>query len=79
MPQGRERIESEQEMREWLQEAVTGLCETREDDDPGCDLPEINPVSFSDQGVLTKNEGIVIAFPDGREFQITIVRSKTAE
>lgn len=32
--------------------------------------------TFSDAGVLTMNKGIVIETDDGREYQITIVRSK---
>jgi hypothetical protein len=31
--------------------------------------------TFRDAGVLTNNRGLVIAFPNGQEFQITIVES----
>jgi hypothetical protein len=31
--------------------------------------------SFEEAGVITSNEGFVITFPNGEEFQITIVRS----
>lgn len=78
MADGRERIETETEMREWLQEAITDLCDAREEEDADADIPERNPRSFNEAGVLTTNEGIVITFPDGREFQITIVGSRTA-
>jgi hypothetical protein len=32
--------------------------------------------TFEEAGVLTYNKGLVIALPDGREFQLTIVRSR---
>ena len=32
--------------------------------------------TFRDRGVLTNNKGLVVQFPNGQEFQITIVRSK---
>lgn len=32
--------------------------------------------SFSDMGVLTYNNGLVVRFDNGDEFQITIVQSK---
>lgn len=70
------RIETEQEMREWLQEAIEEFTQDQEAD--GNDAPEATP-SFSDIGTLSDNEGIAIRFKDGREFQITIVRSKEAE
>ena len=31
--------------------------------------------TFRDAGVLTDNRGLVLAFPNGQEFQITIVES----
>lgn len=70
------KIHSEGEMREWLQEAIEAY--TQEQESEGRDAPETTS-SFKDAGVLTRNEGIVIPFADGREFQITIVRSKEAE
>lgn len=32
--------------------------------------------SFSESGVLTSNEGLVVVCPDGEEFQITVNRSR---
>ena len=32
--------------------------------------------SFSDAGIITNQQGLVLAFDDGSEFQISIVRSK---
>jgi hypothetical protein len=31
--------------------------------------------TFREAGVLTNNRGLVVAFPNGQEFQITIVES----
>ena len=31
--------------------------------------------TFSEAGILTYNKGLVVAMPDGREFQLTIVQS----
>jgi len=31
--------------------------------------------TFRDAGVMTNNRGLVVAFPNGQEFQITIVES----
>jgi hypothetical protein len=31
--------------------------------------------TFRDAGVLTDNRGLVVAFPNGQEFQLTIVES----
>lgn len=32
--------------------------------------------TFRDAGVLTTNDGLVLTFADGSEFQLTIVRSR---
>jgi hypothetical protein len=32
--------------------------------------------SFEEAGVLTSNDGLVVRFPDGAEFQLTVVRSR---
>lgn len=32
--------------------------------------------SFSDEGVLTYNKGLIVRMEDGTEFQITIVKSR---
>ncbi len=32
--------------------------------------------SFSDAGLLTMNEGLVVGMSDGSEFQLTIVKSR---
>ena len=32
--------------------------------------------TFADAGLLTSNKGVVLRMKDGREFQITVVRSR---
>lgn len=32
--------------------------------------------TFTEEGVLTYNKGLVISLPDGTEFQLTIVQSR---
>jgi len=32
--------------------------------------------SFEDEGIVTKNEGLVLRLTDGTEYQITVVKSK---
>jgi hypothetical protein len=32
--------------------------------------------TFKEAGILTSNEGLVVTFSDGEEYQISIVRSK---
>ena len=34
--------------------------------------------TYRDGGLLTQNEGLVVSFADGAEFQVTIVQSKQA-
>lgn len=31
--------------------------------------------TYEDAGILTMNEGLVVKFDDGREFQVTVVQS----
>ena len=51
----------------------------REDDDEDDDetAPELDGVNtFEDEGLLTRNKGLVVHMSNGDEFQITIVKSK---
>jgi hypothetical protein len=57
---------SESEMRELLTELLL-------DDENGAEVR--NCESFENAGLMTNNEGVVVRFEDGREFQLTIVRS----
>jgi len=33
--------------------------------------------TFEEKGVLTRDRGLVVSFGDGREFQLTVVRSRS--
>lgn len=44
--------------------------------DMAVDLIECKVATFEEEGVLTYNRGLVLQFPSGEEFQITIVRSR---
>jgi len=40
---------------------------------------ESDVLSFEDAGLLTRNHGLIIRLENGAEFQITIVKSKSAD
>ena len=37
---------------------------------------EVDGRFFSDAGVMTSNEGLILKLADGSEYQVTVVRSK---
>lgn len=39
-------------------------------------LADCRVKTFSEEGVLTMNNGLVIQMPDGSEFQLTIIQSR---
>lgn len=41
-----------------------------------CDECVMDVRSFEGVGVLTSNRGVVFSTPEGREFQLTIIRSR---
>lgn len=60
--------ETDQELKGWLEEAIfEANCGT---DDDGLRIR-----SFQEAGLLTGNEGLVLSFRGGPEFQLTILRS----
>ena len=61
--------QSEQELARWLEEVVFEATHGTEDDG-------LRIQSFAEAGLLTTNEGLVLSFPGGGEFQLTIVRSR---
>lgn len=63
---------TESELVEFLMEQV----ETATVED-GCAL-DVMMRTFADSGVMTSNEGIVFRFPNGAEFQVTVVQSREA-
>lgn len=62
---------SETEMQNWLTEAIDLQCEANEEE-------PADVRTFEEAGVLTMNKGLVVRLPDGSEFQLTIVRSRSA-
>lgn len=60
---------TEQKFAEFLKEAI----ESYEDGEPR------EAVSFEDNGIMSRNVGLVVAAEDGSEFQITIIRSREAD
>ena len=60
--------ESEQELARWLEEIIWDAVHATEDSGLGIS-------SFAEAGLLTADEGLVLRFPDGAEFQLTIVRT----
>ncbi|MHB8870284.1 MAG: hypothetical protein ACYC6T_18330 [Thermoleophilia bacterium] len=57
---------TEEELREWL---VALLEEAREED-----RIQVRTLSYQDAGLLTRDEGLVLRFPSGRDFCLTIQR-----
>jgi len=61
--------ESEKELARWLEEVVLDAVYGTEDSG-------LRITSFAAAGLLTADEGLVLRFPDGAEFQLTIQRSR---
>jgi len=53
---------------------VNGLGDYNEEDFAGVDVS-----TFHDQGILTHNKGLIVEYPDGSVFQLTIVQSDFAD
>jgi hypothetical protein len=61
--------ESGQELARWLEGVIYDATYGTGDD-------ALRIRSFEEAGLLTANEGLVLSFPGGAEFQLTIVRSR---
>jgi hypothetical protein len=61
--------QSEQELARWLEEVVWDAIQGSEDSG-------LRITSFAEAGLLTADEGLVLRFQGGAEFQLTIVRSR---
>lgn len=59
-------IEDAEQLEEALALGLEGYCDAHE-----IDVPEI--VTFTDAEVLTRDRGIVVRVPSGREFLVSIV------
>jgi hypothetical protein len=60
---------TEHELAVWLEEVIMLVVCDREDE-------VLRIESFAEAGLLTANEGLVLSFPGGVEFQLTVVRSR---
>ena len=60
---------SERELGQWLEEMI---C----DGVHGTEASGLRIACFARAGLLTADEGLVLRFPGGAEFQLTIVRSR---
>lgn len=58
-------METEKDLRNWLIEAIEDF-----------DKEDLDIMTFREAGLLTSNEGLVLRFESGEEFQLTIVRSE---
>lgn len=56
-------------MARWLEDVVWDAIQGSEDSG-------LRMMSFAEAGLLTADEGLVLRFPGGAEFQLTIVRSR---
>lgn len=61
--------ESERELARWLGEIIWDATQDTKDG-------RLWIASFAEAGLLMADEGLVVRFPDGAEFQLTIVRSR---
>jgi hypothetical protein len=66
---------TETEMASWL----TELIYEADEEQGSITAPAPAVQTFGEHGLMTHNEGLVISFPTGAEYQVTIVQSKDAE
>jgi hypothetical protein len=59
------------EFVEYLDEALLNASDEWESENP-----IVGTGTFGSVGMLTKNEGLVVRFHDGTEFQVTVVKSR---
>jgi hypothetical protein len=70
-----------QELQDALHTVLSDATVANFDDSPEIELPaELEQVdsveTYRDAGILTTDAGVVVRTKDGREFQISIVRSR---
>jgi hypothetical protein len=63
--------QTEEELRDWLAEMI---FEGTYGPDLEADIQRVR--TFAEAGLLTSDEGLVLSFRDGPEFQLTIVRCR---
>lgn len=68
-------------LEELLLQLVDSMMDEDFCDENGIDYSDAPEAagSFRQEGILTNNRGLVVSFPNGAEFQITIVQSACGE
>lgn len=66
----------EQEIASAVQELLQEVSEEGNESSYGMRSNISRVVSFSEAGLMTHDQGLVLTFEDGREYQITVVRSR---
>ncbi|MCZ7662727.1 MAG: hypothetical protein M5U22_07230 [Thermoleophilia bacterium] len=64
--------QTESELREWLTEVIYSAL----DEESGGSPAHMRIDSFAEAQIMTLNEGLVLRFWNGPEFQLTIVKSR---
>lgn len=67
---------NEEITEETLQSALEGLVNGVIDEDDAINWNECSACTFENAGLLTYDKGVLIRTPDGKEFQLTIVRRR---
>lgn len=72
------RHENEQDFDEVLQDGLREMIAQDGDYRAAEDLcwENLRVQTFTEDGVMTRDKGLVISLPDGTEYQLTIVRSR---
>ena len=59
-----------------MEAIIAEALEFADDDDNG-GIPELDSVyTFEQEGLLTRNKGLIVNMADGSQFQVTIVKSR---
>ena len=71
-------LENEQDFEEVLQDGLRELIAQDGDYRTAEDMcwENLRVQTFAEEGVMTNDKGLVICLPGGREYQLTIIRSR---
>ena len=69
---------NEQDFEEVLQDGLRELIAQDGDNRTAEDLcwENLRVQTFAEDGVMTRDKGLVISLPNGREYQLTVIRSR---
>jgi hypothetical protein len=57
-------------------EELASMLDVEDDDESIASIQGMEAASFKDEGVMSSNEGLTVRLPNGRAFQLTVVRSR---